>query len=177
MSYLSGHMNGGLSVAQASFPGPGQDGGEEPPLPGIPARDDDRDSDAEMARYLADIEAGREQVPEPWESPACTVSLGEAADVDPAELAGAVFAEGHCGDVMGPGPVLAALTEQAAGDVAALSDDELLGAAAAARRLAARAEYLELTAVAEFGRRRDAACAASKAAGARPGRRDGEFAG
>jgi hypothetical protein len=160
-------------VAQASFPGPGQDGGEEPPLPGVPARDDD----ALMARWEADIEAGGEEVPEPWESPACTVSLGAAADVDPAELAGAVFAEGHCGDGMRPGPVLAALTEQVAGDASALTDDELLGAAAAARRLAARAEYLELKAVAEFGRRRDAACEASKAAGARPGRRDGEFAG
>ena len=161
-------------MAQASFPGPGQDGGEEPPLPGVPARDDD----ALMARWEADIEAGREQVPDPWSSPACTVSLGEAADVDLAELGGTVFAEDHSGDAMAPGPVLAALTEQAAGDVPALTDDELLGAAAAARRLAARAEYLELKAVAEFGRRRDAACAASKAAGARrQGRRDGEFAG
>ena len=47
----------------------------------------------------------------------------------------------------------------------------------AARRLAARAEYLELAAVAEFGRRRAAACAAAKAAGVRPGRRAGEFPG
>jgi hypothetical protein len=166
-------MNGGPPVTQAPFPGPGQDGGEEPPLPGGPVRDDD----ALMARWESDIRAGREQVPEPWSSPACTVSLGEAADVDLAEFSGAVFTEDRAGDAMAPGPVLAALTEQAAGDVAALTDDELVGAAAAARRLAARAEYLELTAVAEFGRRRDAACEASKAAGARPGRRDGEFAG
>ncbi len=166
-------------MSDVSFPGPGQDG-EEPPLPGVPARGeagDDWDADASMARWLADIEAGREREPGPWESPGCTVSLGEAADVDLAALDGAVFAQGRPGDGMRPGPVLAALTEQAAGDVSVLSDDELLGAAAAARRLAARAEYLELTAVAEFGRRRAASYEAAKAAGARPGRREGEFPG
>jgi len=129
---------------------------------------------------LADIDAGRAAIPEPWSSPACTVSLGEAADLDPAELAaagGAAFAEGRPGDGLAPGPVLAALTEQAAEDMTALSDDALLGAASAARRLAARAEYMELKAVAEFGRRRAAACESAKADGARPGRRAGEFPG
>jgi hypothetical protein len=75
-------------VSDVSFPGPGQDG-EQPP-PGEPARDeaDNFDLDAEMASYLSDIGAGREQVPDPWEEvPACTVSLGEACDVDPAGLA------------------------------------------------------------------------------------------
>ena len=188
-------------MSDVSFPAPGQQDGDEPSLPGVPAwdgmppcgEDDDFDMDAEMAGYLADIEAGRAREPEPWASPACTVSLGEAADVDLGELAGlaglardgaargtgaaGAFAQGRAGDGMVPGPVLAALTEQAAGDLAALSDDELLGAAGAARRLAARAEYLELTAVAEFGRRHARACEASKAAGARPGRREGEFPG
>src|SRR6516225_7978351 len=149
-----------------------------PSFPGAGA-DDDWDQDAEMAAYLADIEAGLLAEPGPRESPGCTVSLGEAADVDPAVLGagGAAFAEGRAGDAMAPGPVLAALTEQAAEDLSALSDDELLGAMSAARRLAARADYLEHRAVAEFGRRRGAACEAATASGVRPGRRTGEFPG
>src|SRR6516225_828093 len=149
-----------------------------PSFPGAGA-DDDWDQDAEMASYLADIEAGRAEEPGPWDSPACMVSLGEACDVDPAVLGagGAAFAEGRAGDGLAPGPVLAALAEQAAEDLAALSDDALLGAVSAARRLAARAEYLEHRAVAEFGRRRAAAREAAKAAGVRPGSRAGEFPG
>ena len=62
-----------------------------------------------MARFLA----GREQVPEPWSSPACTVSLGEACDVDLAELAamagpdglaGEAFAQDRAADTVRPGP-------------------------------------------------------------------------
>ena len=59
-------------------------------------------------------------------------------------------------DAMRPGPVLAALTEQAAGDLGRLTDNQVLGAMSAAGRLAARAEYLRLRAVAEFTRRREA---------------------
>ena len=94
-----------------------------------PSFPDDWDQDAEMAAYLADIEAGLLAEPGPWSSPSCTVSLGEAADVDAAVLGagGAAFAEGRAGDGLAPGPVLAALTEQAAEDLPALSDDELLG--------------------------------------------------
>ncbi len=77
---------------------------------------------------------------------------------------------------MRPGPLLAVLTEQAAEDPAGLGDDELLGMVSAARRLANRAQYLELAGIAEFTRRRAAQYAASVAGKARPGRRDGEFA-
>src|SRR6516165_7479617 len=175
------HPDGGPPVSDSSFPGAGQPDGQEPPLPGGPARDgagdDDWDQDAEMAAYLADIEAGLLAEPGPRESPGCTVSLGEAADVDLADLENPSFAEGRAGDGLAPGPVLAALTEQAAEDLLALSDDELLGTVSAARRLAARADYLEHRAVAEFGRRRAAESEAAKAAGARPGRRAGEFPG
>jgi Domain of unknown function (DUF222) len=168
-----------------SFPGPGQDG-EQPP-PGGPARDeDDFDMDAEMARFLADVEAGREVIPEPGEDvPACTVSLGEAVDVDPGELAGMcgpdglggeVFARDRAADVMRPGPVLAALTERAGEDLARLGDDELLGAISAARRLRARADYLELAATAEFARRRAGQFEAAKARKVPRGCREGEFA-
>jgi len=181
-------------MPEVSFPGDGQDG-EQPP-PAVPARDetpampadDDWDGDAEMAAYVADLEAGRRRIPEEWEiesRPPVTISLGDAADVDPAELAvmlgpdglgGEVFAQDRPAGVMRPGPILAALTERAAADPARLGDDELLGAVAAARRLAARAEYLELTAIAEFTRRQDARFEAAVAARVPPGQRDGEFA-
>jgi Domain of unknown function (DUF222) len=172
-------------MSAVSFPGPGPDG-EQPP-PGVPARDeDDFDMDAAMARFLADVEAGREVVPGPWEDvPACTVSLGEAADVDPGELAGMcgpdglggeVFARDRPADVMRPGPVLAALTERAGEDLGRLGDDGLLGAISAARRLRARAEYLELKVTAEFARRRAGQFAAATAAKVPRGCRNGEFA-
>jgi hypothetical protein len=146
---------------------------------------DDWDGDASIRAFLADIDAGREEIPEPWSSPACTVSLGEAADVDPAVLATAVgpdglggeaFAQDQAADALRPGPVLAALAEQAAGDLDRLSDNELAGLLAASRRLQNRAEYLELAAIAEFTRRRSAQYEVSKARKDPRGCRDGEFA-
>ena len=171
-------------MSQDSFPGPGPDG-EQPP-PGDPARDDDWDGDAEMAAYIADLDAGRARIPEEWEieGPAATISLGDAADVDPAQLAallgpdglgGEVFARDRSADAMRPGPVLAALTEQAAGDLSRLTDNQVVGAMAAAGRLAARAEYLRLRAVAEFTRRREAQLADATARKVPRGCRDGEF--
>jgi hypothetical protein len=41
-------------------------GGPEAGAPGRPA--DDWDGDAAMAAFLADIEAGRARIPEPWET-------------------------------------------------------------------------------------------------------------
>jgi hypothetical protein len=165
-------------MPEVSLPGGGQDG-EQPP-PAVPARDetpampdDDWDPEAEQARYIADLDAGRRRIPGEWEiqsRPPVTISLGDAADVDPAELAamlgpdglgGEVFAPDRPADALRPGPLLAALTERAAGDPARLGDNELLGAVAAARRLAARGEHLELRAVAEFTRRQDARYAAA----------------
>src|SRR5262249_9762135 len=154
-------------------------------MPGNPA--DDWDGDAAMAAFLADIEAGRARVPEPWEieGPAASISLGDAADVDLAELAvmagpgglgGDRFAQDGTADVLRPGPVLAALTEQAAAELGRLSDDQLLGAVAAARRLAAGAASRALGAVAEFTRRRAGQLAASRARKDPRGCRDGEFA-
>jgi Domain of unknown function (DUF222) len=171
-------------VSQNSFPAPGPDG-EQPP-PGDPARDDDWDGDAEMAAYIADLDAGRARIPEEWEieGPAATIGLGDAADVDLVELAamlgpdglgGEVFAPDRSADAMRPGPVLAALTEQAAGDLGRLTDNQVIGAMSAARRLAARAAYLELAAVAEFTRRREAQFEDAKARGVPRGCRDGEF--
>jgi hypothetical protein len=168
--------------------------GSEPAGPADDARaaapggapEDDWDADAEMAAYIADLEAGRARIPEEWEieGPAATIGLGDAADVDLAELAamlgpdglgGEVFAQDRSADVMRPGPVLAALTEQAAEGLGRLTDNQVLGAMSAGRRLAARAAYLELTAVAEFTRRREAQLEAATAAKVPRGCRDGEF--
>ncbi len=54
--------------------------------------EDDWDGDAEMAAYIADLEAGRARIPEEWEveGPAATIGLGDAADVDLVELAAMV---------------------------------------------------------------------------------------
>ena len=93
----------------------------------------------------------------------------------PDGLGGEVFARDRTADVMRPGPVLAALTEQAAGDLARLTDDQVVGAMSAARRLAARAAWLELAAVAEFTRRREAQLEDATARGVPRGCRDGEF--
>ncbi|MFY9653877.1 DUF222 domain-containing protein, partial [Trebonia sp.] len=178
-------------MSEASFPGPGPDGEQPPPvgpardeIAGVPA--DDWDGDAEMAAYIADLEAGRARIPEEWEveGPAATIGLGDAADVDLAELAamvgpdglgGEVFARDRSADVMRPGPVLAALTEQAAGGLGRLTDNQVIGAMSAARRLAARAAWLELTAVAEFTRRCEAQYEDATARRVPRGCRDGEF--
>ena len=153
--------------------------------------EDDFDADAEMARWVADLEAGTERIPEAWErdGSGMSLSLGDACDLDPALLAailgpdglggqslGPAFAQDQPADALRPGPVLAALTEQAVTDLAVLSDDELTGALHAARRLENRAAYLQTVTVAEFGRRRTAAFEDAKARGVRPGRRPGEFA-
>jgi hypothetical protein len=87
-----------------------------------------------------------------------------------------VFGQGQAADALRPGPVLAALTEQAVADLAVLSDDQLTGALHAARRLENRAAYLQTLSVAEFGRRRAAQYEDAKARRVPPARRPGEFA-
>jgi hypothetical protein len=87
------------------------------------------------------------------------------------------FAEGGAADVLPPGPLLAELTEQAAADVGALSDNELVGVIRAARRQAAREQYTEVLAVAEFGRRRQDAFEDAARRGIPVGCRPGGFPG
>ncbi len=161
-------------MAAVPIPGPGQPGG------------DDWDADADLARFLAGVDAGRIPVPdEDVPAPAVTVTLGEAADVDPAALAamagpdglgGEGFAQDKTADALRPGPLLAALAENAAAGMPGLSDDELLGLVSAARRLQNRAEYLELAGIAEFTARRAAQLEASRARRDPRGCRAGEFA-
>jgi hypothetical protein len=74
-----------------------------------------------------------------------------------------------------PGPQPAALLGDAAGALGQLDERQLLGAGTAARRLRAHADYLEVMAVAEFGRRRAEQLEASKARGDRVRSRGGEY--
>ena len=160
---------------------------------GIPAvlPEDDFDADASMAQWVADLEAGRDRIPEEWEceDSGIALSLGDACDLDPALLAAMLGPEGLGGeslsvafgqdgpaDALRPGPVLAALAEQTASDLGALSDDQLTGVMQAGRRLEARGAYLQTLSVAEFARRRRAQYEDAKARRVPPGRRPGEFA-
>jgi hypothetical protein len=160
--------NGPLPDGGAGLADSGAD--EASPDEGWPPGDDDR-------------------VPEEWEieGPALSISLGDAADLDPALLAamcgpdglgGALspqFAQDQAADALRPGPVLAAATEQAIADVGSLTDDQLMGVLQAARRLENRIAWQQTVAVAEFARRRDAQLQDATARKAPAGQRRGEF--
>jgi hypothetical protein len=75
----------------------------------------------------------------------------------------------------GAAPVAGIPGVPGAGGVRSLSGDELLGAMAAAQRMANRAEWARLAAVAEFARRRHAETQAAAAEGKAAGQRAGEF--
>src|SRR5512146_2798252 len=87
----------------------------------------------------------------------------------------AAFGQGSAADTMRPGPVLAAVTEQAAAELPDLSDDELTGVIHAARRLESRAFSLQAAAAAEFTRRRARQLEDAKARNAPRGCREGEY--
>jgi Domain of unknown function (DUF222) len=161
------------------------------PLPpaaaGLPAAAGDED--AEWAQYTAwlDREAadGREPEPwpvdddelwdcEPWDPELDNPGLGARGPEGPVRP---LFAEDGAGDVMPPGPALAALTEQAVADVARLSDSELVGVLRASQRLVAREHYKQVQAAAEFGRRRRAAFEGALARGVPAGCAAGGFPG
>ena len=86
------------------------------------------------------------------------------------------FSQDGAADGLRPGPWLAALAGEAVANLDRVDEGQLLGVTSAARRLAAHAGYLELMAVAEFARRRDAQLEAAKARGDRVRSRDGEYA-
>jgi hypothetical protein len=153
----------------------------------------DPEWDAYVAWREREIAAGRvEKPPEPWEieGPAVSLSLGDAADLDPAMLAaicgpdglggdalGPQFGQDAAADVLRPSPVLAALTEQACADLSRLTDNQLIGALQAARRLENRAHYLQTRIIAEFARRRAEEFETAKARGVRVRCLAGEFPG
>jgi hypothetical protein len=170
--------------------GPVPESAGDPPTP-------DSSSDPEWEAYVAwrerEIAAGRgEEPPAPWEieGPAISLSLGDAADIDPALLDAICGPEGLGGDALGPqfgqdaaadvlqpSPMLASLTEQAVDDLSRLTDNQLVGTLHAARRLENRANYLQTRAIAEFARRRAEEFETAKARGVPVGCRAGEFPG
>src|SRR5215470_801692 len=73
---------------------------------------------------------------------------------------GCGFAAGGAADELAPGPVLAGLADNAwAAGLGRLSDDELVGVLRAARRLASWSAALELAAVTDLAKRREAEAA------------------
>ena len=100
-------------MSEASFPGPGPDGGQPPP--GGPARDeaagmpagvpeDDWDGDAEMAAYIADLEAGRARIPEEWEveGPAATGTDPDLVRAHPNEQTSICTRSDVLGELLSP---------------------------------------------------------------------------
>ena len=157
-----------------------------------PSPEDDVELDEHFAWLVREIDAGRVQPPpeSALEGPAISLSLGDACDVDPGLLAAMCGQEGLAGealsaefgqdkaaDVLRPGPVLATVTAQAVASAGSLTDNELIGALQAGRRLANLATYQQTVVIAEFARRRQAEFEAARARGVPVGCRDGEFPG
>jgi hypothetical protein len=158
------------------------------PFPG----DDDSELDGHFAWLVRELDAGRVQPPpeSALDGPAVSVSLGDACDVDPELLAAmcgpdglggeavsAAFVQDKAADALHPGPVLAALTAQAVSGPDSLTDNELIGALQAGRRLANLADYQQTVVIAEFARRRQGEFESARARGIPVGCRDGEFPG
>src|SRR5512146_1556300 len=97
------------------------------------------------------------------------------APCGPDEELRTAFGQDGAADTMPPGPMLATVTELAAADLPALSDDELTGVIHAARRLQSRAFYLQAAAVAEFTRRRAVQLEDARARKVPRGCRAGEY--
>jgi hypothetical protein len=176
------------------LPGPGPGPGSPGPAPGATstagtAAEFGLDPEPSPACQAVFRQAA-ERVPEEWEieGPAVSISLGDATDVDPVLLAamlgpgglggespGPQFGQDHAADALRPGPVLAALTEQAVADAAALTDDQVTGAMQAARRIANRAAWQQTVLTAELARRARARYEDAVARKVPPGCRPGEF--
>jgi hypothetical protein len=151
-------------------PGPsGEQDGQQPSDPRVPgdgqpedgvtgrARDAGGawDGDAELARLIAEVDAGLVQIPDETDSiPAVWYSLAGSSDPEDLDLAG--LAQGGRLNTRPPDATLAALAEMACDPavLSALSDNQVLGLAAAGRRLAGRAAWIQHAAVAEFAARR-----------------------
>ncbi len=134
--------------------GQGKSGGGGPD-PDAAHADAGWDGAAKMARLVADIDAGLVAIPgEADAMPQTWFSL--AGTSDPAEVDVTGFAKGGALNTREPDAVLAAVAEMAADPqvLKALTDNQVLGLAAAGRRLAARGAWVQHAAVAEFAARR-----------------------
>ena len=125
-------------MSRDPFPSPPGDAGEPDGWP-LPVAGEDGPEDG--------LEDG-------WEGPAGQ-GLFVTLPAEQVSLPG--FAQGGASDTMAPGPLLAAVVGAVTGEdgagVAGLSDDQLTGIIAAARRLESRAAWTLLAAVAEFAAR------------------------
>src|SRR5690242_5789835 len=110
----------GVAMSPGVVPGSGQDGDQpsRPPAPGNgqpprPDPDADWDGAAEVARLIAEVDAGLAEIPDEADTvPGSWFSL--AGTSDPAELDLAGFAKGGLLDARPPDAVLAAVAEMAA---------------------------------------------------------------
>src|SRR5215475_6990685 len=138
-------------MSMEAIPG-GWDGGE----PSVPAAGDGfswEGEEAWAARLMAEADADELWADAEGVEAALAVLAGGAgpAPADPGGLA-----QGGLIDLMAPGPGLAAVAAGACDPavLGGLSDNQVLGLAAAGRRLAGRAAWIQQAAVAEFAARR-----------------------
>jgi len=120
-------------MPQDPFPLPPGDAGEPDGCPLPPAAESER---------------------EDWDGPA-EQGLYVCLPAEQVTLSG--FSQGGEADTMTPGPLLAAIVDTVTGQdgqgLAGCSDDQLLGIISAARRMASRAAWTELAAIAEYAAR------------------------
>ena len=128
--------------------GPGKEPGEPADMPW------DEDAWAERVRAEMEAEAAAGRIPPEDNVQDAWISLAAVRDPAEADLAG--LAQGGPLDVMPPDAELAALAARACqpAALAGLSDSQVLGLAAAGRRLAARGTWVQQAAIAEFASRR-----------------------
>ena len=169
-----------LTVIHPPLPAPSQDSGSaRPPADAECYLAPPPDSPEANAPYDWPDEDDEEPpdecaVPEGWlRGPA--VLLGEPVAATAEDLTGRGFREGGLADGLQPGPALGVLTAAAAANPDMLTDNELLGAASAARRLQAHAEWLQLRQVAAFARLNEARFEASKSRAEKRRFHEGEF--
>jgi hypothetical protein len=149
--------------------GDGDTGGEGPWPEGLP---DSVPAERPAAGPGAPAGPGAAGAPSPAATPTApgTAAPGTADPAGPAAgsaadtgATGAGFAQGGVADVMAPGPVLAALADQAWQDgLGRLDDDQLIGGLAAWQRLGARAAAGQFAHISELAARREAAAKASR---------------
>ena len=117
-------------MTQGLFPDPGHDGEEPDGFPPPPAAEDGDGPGLGQGLYMC--------------LPAGQVTL-------------AGFAQNGEADTMAPGPLLATVVDTVTGPdgkgLAGCSDDQLMGIISAARRMAARAEWTSMAAIAEYAAR------------------------
>ena len=139
------------------IPGSGQDG-QEPTEPACGDGFSWEDEDAWAARLMAETDADEIWVDAGSVEAALAVLAGGVGlgghDLGGHDLGG--LAQGGPVDLMAPGPGLAAVAAGACDPavLGGLCDNEVLGLAAAGRRLAGRAAWIQQAAVAEFAARR-----------------------